>query len=56
MSAYAAGCWLASYGDWSAAAVFDQEIDALRFAVSRSMTVRFVRWGEDLRTGEMPDD
>ncbi len=39
------GCWLAYYHDWSAMAVFDQEIDALRYALDKAMAVRFVEWG-----------
>ncbi len=39
------GCWLAYYHDWSAMAVFDQEIDALRYALDKTMAVRFVEWG-----------
>lgn len=41
--------WLAYYHDWSAMAVFDSEIECLRYAVERQMQVRPVSYGEDLR-------
>lgn len=41
-----AGCWVAYYSDWSGVAVFPTEIEALRYAVSRSMLVEFKPWGE----------
>lgn len=41
-----AGVWVAYYLDKSACVPFATELDALRFAVDRSMSVRFVRFGE----------
>ena len=41
------GVWVAYWADWSAFAVFAEEVDALRFAVERGgMSVRFCEWGE----------
>jgi hypothetical protein len=40
------GCWVAYYHDRSAVSVFGSEIEALRHAVERQMTVRFQPWGE----------
>jgi hypothetical protein len=40
------GIWLAYYADWSGVAVFATEIEALRYAVGRSMQVEFREWGE----------
>lgn len=41
-----AGCWVAYYSDRSAIAVFGTELEALRHAVDRTMSVRFQQWGE----------
>jgi hypothetical protein len=41
--------WLAYDADWSGLAVFDSEIEALRYAVSHSMLVAQVELGRDLR-------
>lgn len=40
------GVWIAYHPDWSGFAVFPIELEALRYAQSRSMTVKFVEWGE----------
>lgn len=40
------GFWLAYYSDWSGIAAFPTEIEALRHAVDKSMTVMFCEWGE----------
>lgn len=40
------GFWLAYYSDYSGFAVFATEIEALRYAVDRSMQVEFKNWGE----------
>lgn len=40
------GCWLAYYGDRSGVAVFGDELEALRYAVERSMSVKWQPWGE----------
>lgn len=40
------GFWLVYYSDWSGIAVFDTEIDALRYAVEKQMQVEFRQWGE----------
>jgi hypothetical protein len=40
------GFWLCRYGDWSGIAAFPTEVEALRYAVDKSMTVEFVEWGE----------
>lgn len=42
------GCWVAYYHDRSGAAVFKDEIDALRYAVERNMEVKLVHWGHDI--------
>jgi hypothetical protein len=44
-----AGVWCAYYSDWSGMAVFDDELAALRYAVERSMSVKHVLFGQDLR-------
>ena len=41
------GVWVARYSDRSEVSVFASEISALRHAVSRSMEVVFVPFGED---------
>jgi hypothetical protein len=41
-----AGSWVAYYSDWSSLSIFHSEIDALRFAVDKSMDVIFVPDGE----------
>ena len=41
--------WLAYYADWSGLAVFETEIDALRYAVDRSMQVMRVPTHADIR-------
>lgn len=47
------GCWLVHFHDWSEAAVFDDELEALRFTVKNRMeSCRWVAWGEPLREGE----
>lgn len=46
------GCWVAFFSDWSGAAVFDDELEARRYADDNGgMNVRFVRWGEELTHG-----
>jgi hypothetical protein len=42
-----AGVWLAYYHDRSGMAVFDQEVDALRYAVEHSTEVAFWTYGTD---------
>ncbi len=42
------GVWLAYYPDLSGVAVFDEEIDALRYAVEKGMDVMFCDFGKDL--------
>jgi hypothetical protein len=49
------GCWLAYYADWSGMVVFQTEVECLRHAVKRGMSVKLVEWGTDLRTGEPVD-
>jgi len=48
----AEGCWLAFYGDWSAACIFATEIDCLRYAVDHNMDAMFVAWGRDITKPE----
>lgn len=43
------GAWVTYYNDWSGIAIFENEIDALRFAVANHMDVKFVEWGGDIR-------
>lgn len=43
------GVWMAHYADWSAFVPFRSEVEALRVAVERSMTVTFCPFGEDPR-------
>jgi hypothetical protein len=43
------GAWVAYYSDYSGISIFASELEALRHAVGKSMTVEFVPWGEDLR-------
>lgn len=43
------GIWLAYYEDWSGCSAFSTEVDALRYAVTRGMQVKRVRFGQDLR-------
>lgn len=43
------GCWIAFHSDWTCFAIFDTELDALRFAVEHSMNVEFREWGEVAR-------
>jgi hypothetical protein len=43
------GVWLAYYSDWSGMAVFATEIEALRYAVEKSMIVSPVVYGVDLK-------
>lgn len=40
------GVWLAYYSDSSAVVPFASELEALRHAISYSMSVRFVRFGD----------
>lgn len=40
--------WVAYYYDHSGVAVFDSEIEALRYALARSMQVKRVPFGVDL--------
>lgn len=40
------GFWLAYYGDFSAMAAFAEEVEALRYAVDKSMMVKRVTWGD----------
>lgn len=41
--------WLAYYGDWSGMALFNNELDCLRYALAGSMQVARVKLGVDLR-------
>jgi hypothetical protein len=43
------GVWLAYYSDWSGMAVFESELECLRYAVDKTMTVKYVPFGQDLR-------
>lgn len=48
-----AGAWVAYYSDGSGSpSVFAEELDALRHAYDRSMTVTFVLWGESVSDAE----
>lgn len=40
------GVWVAYHSDWSGVGVFATELEALRYASSRTMTVEFCQWGE----------
>lgn len=40
------GFWLAYYSDWSGFAVFDNELEALRYAVEHQMRCEFHSWGQ----------
>ena len=42
------GAWVAYYPDLSGVAVFGSELEALRYAVSRSMLVKFVEYGKEI--------
>ena len=44
------GVWIAYYSDRSGVVPFGSEIEALRYAVDKSMTVRRVPFGEDVFT------
>ena len=46
------GVWIAYYADRSEAVPFGTEVDALRYAVEHSCKVHFVKWGNDVVTGE----
>jgi hypothetical protein len=50
------GVWVAYHSDWSGLAIFGDEIDALRHAVSNSMNVGFAEFGADLGGGRYPKD
>lgn len=43
--------WLAYHSDFSGMAVFESEIEALRYAVKRSMDVVGCRYGKELTPG-----
>lgn len=43
------GVWVVYYDDFSGFAVFSSEIAALRYAVSRTMQIAQVAFGEDVR-------
>lgn len=49
-----AGCWVAYHPDWSGFALFDDEVDALRHAVSNSMSIGRATWGQELGGGRYP--
>lgn len=42
------GCWVAHHSDWSALTLFNDELEALRYAVANGMQVQRVSWGEEL--------
>ena len=42
------GAWVAYYPDLSGVAVFGAELEALRYAVSRSMLVKFLEYGQEI--------
>lgn len=42
------GVWIVYYSDRSGAWVFDSELEALRLAVEKSATVKFVNWGGEI--------
>lgn len=46
---HAGGAWVALHSDYSGISIFATEIEALRHAVDKSMTVRFVPWGGEIR-------
>lgn len=48
------GVWVALYQDASHVAVFATEIEALRHAIDKQMTVKFVPYGEDIFKYEAP--
>lgn len=48
------GCYIAYNDDWSGMAVFSSEVQALRYAVERSMKVARVPFGVDLREAVTP--
>lgn len=50
------GVWVARYADGSSICPFDEEIEALRHAVTHQMEVAFVPWGEDIRTYQQPPE
>lgn len=43
-----AGVWLVYYADKSAAVVFSNELEALRYAVENKMRVDYKKFGEQL--------
>lgn len=44
------GVWIAYYvEDYSDVVIFEEEIDALRHAVDRSMKVKFVQWDHSIK-------
>ena len=42
------GAWVAFYHDLSSVAVFGSELEALRYAISRGMVVKFVEYGKEI--------
>lgn len=48
------GVWVAYHSDWSGFAIFDDEMEALRHAVSNTMSVGLAKFGEDLGGGRYP--
>jgi hypothetical protein len=44
-----AGAWVTYYADWSGIAIFATELEALRYAVGRTMEVKFVEFGGEIR-------
>lgn len=53
-AARAEGCWVAYHSDWSGFALFDDEVAALRHAVSNSMSIGRAEWGQELGGGRYP--
>ena len=43
------GVWVAYHSDWSGFALFDLELECLRYAVANSMAVAQVPFGKDVR-------
>lgn len=54
MTCQAGGVWVAYHYDWSGFAIFEHELDALRHAVSNSMTVGFSPFGQELGSSRYP--
>lgn len=49
MNTTAGGFWIAYYADWSGFAIFDTEVECLRYAVEHHMEVAKVGYGVSVR-------